>query len=552
MSLQTSEKFLQEIVSTVASSIELAEVLPAVVRLVSDASGVHGCFVYLVEDERLVMRAASPPYEPQVGKVAFERGESLAWWAAEHGEPAFIRENALADPRVKYVPELEEDRYQSLLAVPVVSRSGDAIGAITAHTEAPREFTDDEVDFIVTSASLVASAIENARQYEETRARVAELEQLTELAEAIARAEALDELLQTVATDARPLLGARACHVYLLDAAREELDLKSSDPDPGSARQALGLAELGPELARGGRSSRLAIPLVAAGELIGLLVAEGSTRVELGRAVASQVAVGVKKVQVIEQLTEKNLIKDFFEELAAGRLRGDLEGRAARLGCDLDQPHVVLVAEPWSEALSRALRSAAPGSLFDHREDSLRALVSLSGMSSDSFLERLRRAHGELEEPVSVGVSSVCRGEASYADGFAEARQALVGTAVISGTPSVLAYDDLGAYKYLLRVAVDGGIRDATVDAVAKIADYDSQRGAQLLGTLEEFLRRHGSISATSEALYVHPNTLRQRLRRIGELSGLNLRRDDWLAIEIAVKMVKLQAALGAAAKTHT
>ena len=74
---------------------------------------------------------------------------------------------------------------------------------------------------------------------------------------------------------------------------------------------------------------------------------------------ASQVAVGIKKVQVIEQLTEKNLIKDFFEELAGGHSRGDLEGRAARLGCDLDQPHVVLVAEPWSDALARALRGAA-------------------------------------------------------------------------------------------------------------------------------------------------------------------------------------------------
>ena len=547
MSLQTSDKFLHEIVSTVASSIELVDVLPAVVRLMSDASGVHGCFIYLLEDERLVMRAASPPYGRQVGKVAFERGESLAWWAVDHAEPAFIRENALADPRVKYVPELEEERYQSLLAVPLNGRSGEAIGAITAHTEAPREFTDDEVDFIVTSASLVASAIENARLYEEARLRVAELEQLTELAEAIARADALDELLETVALDARPLLAARACHVYLLDPAREELDLRASDPEPGGARGTLGLAELGPELARGGRSSRLAIPLVATGELIGLLVAEGSSRVELGRAVASQVAVGIKKVQVIEQLAEKNLIKDFFEELAGGRARGDLEGRATRLGCDLGQPHVVLVAEPWSDPLARALRSAAPGSLFDHRDDSLRALVRLASSSTESFLERVRRLHDELPEPVSIGVSSVCRGEAAFADGFAEAQQALVGTVVLSGKPSVLAYDDLGAYKYLLRVAVDGGIRDATVDAVGKLADYDEQRGAQLLATLEEFLRRHGSISATSEALYVHPNTLRQRLRRIGELSGLDLRRDDWLAIEIAVKMVKLQHALGAA-----
>jgi GAF domain-containing protein len=547
MSLQTSDKFLHEIVSTVASSIELEEVLPAVVRLMSDASGVHGSFVYLLERDQLVMRAASPPYGRQVGKVAFERGESLAWWAVEHEEPAFIRENALADPRVKYVPELEEERYQSLLAVPIVGRSGEAIGAITAHTEAPREFTDDEVDFIVTSASLVASAIENARLYEDARLRVAELEQLTELAEAIASADALDELLETVALDARPLLAAQACHVYLLDPAREELDLRASDPEPDGARQTLGLAELGPELARGGRSSRLAIPLVATGELVGLLVAEGSSRVELGRAVASQVAVGIKKVQVIEQLAEKNLIKDFFEELAGGRARGDLEGRATRLGCDLGQPHVVIVAEPWSDPLARALRSAAPGSLFDHREDSLRGLVRLASASSESLLERVRRLHDELPEPVSIGVSSVCRGEAAFADGFAEAQQALVGTVVLAGKPSVLAYDDLGAYKYLLRVAVDGGIRDATVDAVGKLADYDEQRGAQLLATLEEFLRRHGSISTTSEALYVHPNTLRQRLRRIGELSGLDLRRDDWLAIEIAVKMVKLQHALGAA-----
>lgn len=550
MSLQTSPKFLHEIVSTVASSLELSEVLPAVVRLMSDASGVHGCFVYLVEDDRLVMRAASPPYEKQAGRVVFERGESLAWWAVERGEPAFIRDNALADPRVKYVPELEEERYQSLLAMPIVGRSGEPIGAITAHTEAPREFTDDEVDFLVTSASLVAGAIENARLYDETRLRVQELERLTELAEAIARAEALEELLETVVVDARPLLGARAAHVYLLDPGREELDRLASDPEPGSTRQTLSLAELGPELARGGRSTRLAIPLVAAGELIGLLVAEGSTRVELARAIASQVAVGIKKVQVIEQLTEKNLIKDFLEELAGGHSRGDLEGRAARLGCDLAQPHVVLVAEPWSDALARALRLAAPGSLFDHREDSLRALIRLTTASSDLFRERLGRIHAELGEPVSVGVSSVCRGEASFAAGFAEAQQALVGTAVLSRGPGVLAYDDLGAYKYLLRVAVDGGIRDATVDAVSRLAEYDAQRGAQLLTTLEEFLRRHGSISATSEALYVHPNTLRQRLRRIGELSGLDLRRDDWLAIEIAVKMVKLQQALGA--KSHT
>jgi purine catabolism regulator len=177
----------------------------------------------------------------------------------------------------------------------------------------------------------------------------------------------------------------------------------------------------------------------------------------------------------------------------------------------------------------------------------LRALLKLPTPNAEALLERIRRLHADLGHAVSVGVSSVCEGEEAFADGFVEARQALLGTVVLRGEPSVLSFEDLGAYKYLLRVAVDGGIRDATVEAVSRLAEYDAQRGAQLVTTLEEFLRRHGNISATSEALYVHPNTLRQRLRRIAELSGLDLRKDDWLMIEIAVKMVKLQQALGAA-----
>ena len=98
--------------------------LAAVVRLLTDASAVHACFVYLVEDagERLVLRAASDPYAHLVGEIELPKGEGLAWWAVEHREPAFVPDNLLDDPRVKYVPELEEERFQSLLRVPILRR----------------------------------------------------------------------------------------------------------------------------------------------------------------------------------------------------------------------------------------------------------------------------------------------------------------------------------------------------------------------------------------------------------------------------------------------
>ena len=552
MTARATEGVLAEIISTVNSSLDLDEVLGAVVRLLSEGSAVHACFVYLLDEEggALVLAAASPPYAHLIGEVRLERGEGLAWWAAERMEPAFIRDELLADPRVKYVPELEEERFQSLLCVPILSRGGDAIGVVSAHTEAPREFTQGEVDFLVSSASLVAGAIENARLYTETRTRLGELEQLTGLAEAIAQAASLDELLGEVSGRGLELLRARACRLYLLEPGSEELVVHSTAGADGG-RERIGLSELGPELARGGRASRVAVPLVAGDELVGLLVGEETAAVDLARAVASQAAVGVRKLQLIERLTEKNLIKDFFEDVAAGRLGPELEGRAARLRLDPGASHVVLAAEPASDALESALTVALPGSLFDRRQESLRALLRVPPGAAERGADRVgdavRRAHAKLPVPLPIGLSSASTGLSSLPGAFAEASQALLGAAVLRGDAAVLEFEELGPYKYLLRLAQESSARDATIEAVARLAAYDRDRGASLLKTLEEFLHRRGSISATADALYVHPNTLRQRLRRIGELSGLDLRREDWLMVEIAVKLVRLRLALGRA-----
>jgi DNA-binding PucR family transcriptional regulator len=90
----------------------------------------------------------------------------------------------------------------------------------------------------------------------------------------------------------------------------------------------------------------------------------------------------------------------------------------------------------------------------------------------------------------------------------------------------------------------ESGVRDPCRDAVERLAEYDERRSTSLVRTLEEFLRRRGSVSATAAALFVHPNTLRQRLRRIGEVSGLDLGSADWLTVEIAVKLVRLGRAI--------
>jgi sugar diacid utilization regulator len=528
---------LREIIFTVGSSLDLSQVLASIVHLLSGGPNAHNCFVWLLDDtgERLELRASSTDDEWTIGEIALERGEGLAWWALEHREVGFIPDHALDDPRTKIVRGFNDRRFEALICVPIYARDGRGIGVISLHCGA-RELPPEEVDFLSSTASLVAGAIENARLYEETRRRVHELEELTRLGEEIAQADTLDELLPAVVARAAELLGASSCHLYLLDTATDELRLRASTHRGAEPPQTLPIAELAKRKRRGG----VAAPMATGEDVLGLLVAEGSRELGLAQAVANQAAVAIEKISLIDRLTERNLIKDFFEKLARGQTGARLDQQAATLGCDLAAPHLVLAAVTNDKNLDRTLARLAPGSVCDWSDDSLRALLRVPPAGETALVERLRT----LETP--MGLSNVCRDVASYGAGFEEARHALLGAQVLGARRGVMTYEELGPYKYLLRMSLDLGVRDSHREALAKLAEYDRQRQAQLLRSLEEFLHRRGNISATAEALYIHPNTLRQRLRRIQELCGIDLRREDWLMIEIAVKLVRIQQTLGA------
>ena len=110
---------LYAVIKTVSSSLDLDRVLHGIVDIATDATASHACFIYFAEGERLVLRAASPRYARFVGELSLGIDEGLAGWVARNKTPEFIRENAMADPRMKFVPELEEEE------LPVDGRGAD-------------------------------------------------------------------------------------------------------------------------------------------------------------------------------------------------------------------------------------------------------------------------------------------------------------------------------------------------------------------------------------------------------------------------------------------
>src|SRR3954463_4853675 len=223
---------LYAVIGVVASSPDLDRVLEGVVALPPGAPPCHACFVYLRDGERLRLRAASRVYAHLVGRVDMGLDEGLPGWGARNGTPEFIRERAMSDPRMKYVPEIEEERFQSMVAVPIPSRSGPNLGTVVLHTEAPREFDEGVLNFLVHTASLVAGAIENARLYEDTRHRVEARTRLSSLSQAIAGVSGREELYRVVTAGVRRVLGADASQLWLRDGEDGRLELVALDP-PG-------------------------------------------------------------------------------------------------------------------------------------------------------------------------------------------------------------------------------------------------------------------------------------------------------------------------------
>src|SRR5215211_6315103 len=285
---------LRAVITAVSSTLELDEVLAGVVDIATEATGSHACLIYLVDGDRLVLRAASPVHRPFVGRIEMGFDEGVTGWVARQKEPAFIRDKALDDPRMKYFPELEEERWQSMAAVPIPARSGGVIGVIVLHTAAPREFTEDDVELLTHTATLVGGAIEDAQLYEEARERVGALTQLAEVSRRLAAATRLERLYEAATAGACALLHADHCQLFRLDPGGRELRLVASHPADAQAPRTQG-------------SALLTTPLVASDEQLGLLCVLrpqrfGRGEEELLRALADQTAMGIERAELIARL----------------------------------------------------------------------------------------------------------------------------------------------------------------------------------------------------------------------------------------------------------
>ena len=153
---------LHEIGSRIAAADPLHDVLSRVVQFVSSIVQCDSCFIYVLDEDTLVLRASKNPHPDVVDRLKLRLGEGITGWVAEHRKPVAVGSHAFEDPRFQTFNELPEDRYEAFLSVPVLCR-GRLVAVINLQHRHPHEHSWSEIQLIATVGFLVGAEIELAR-----------------------------------------------------------------------------------------------------------------------------------------------------------------------------------------------------------------------------------------------------------------------------------------------------------------------------------------------------------------------------------------------------
>jgi uroporphyrinogen-III synthase len=145
-----------------AASDPLHSVLDQIVGFIETLLRCDSCFIYVLEENQLVLRASKNPHPEAIDQLGLMIGQGITGWVAEHKEPVAIDSGALRDPRFQSFSDLPEDSFEAFLSVPILTR-GRLVGVINVQHRQPHHYTPWEIQTISMVGFLVGAEIEMAR-----------------------------------------------------------------------------------------------------------------------------------------------------------------------------------------------------------------------------------------------------------------------------------------------------------------------------------------------------------------------------------------------------
>jgi sugar diacid utilization regulator len=255
--------------------------------------------------------------------------------------------------------------------------------------------------------------------------------------------------------------------------------------------------------------------------------------------------------------------------LAADLIHGDSHGaplarRATYLGVDLTAPRVLCLlspdpcdeeAMPPPAELSTALaaRPSVRNMLATEVPEGMAVLLELPG--DLPTMEAIVAVRARVEQALAglrgcrmlATISTRCVEPADYVRAYEEARQVMRCRDTVGGETGarVLTADDLGPGRLVLTASERADAARFAHDALGSLLG-DDEGTQDLLLTLQAFFKHGRSVRRSARALGVHENTIRYRLTRIEDRTGLRVAHssDDQLTAQLALLVLRLEGAV--------
>ena len=171
---------LREIARSLSTTVVLDTTLALIVRKTTEVMGVDSCSLYLLEADKVTLRlkASTGLRTKAVGYAFLPVGEGMTGLAVTENRPIYAP-IATAHPAFKRVDYAKEERFSSLLAVPL--RVGQtAIGSLNVQTIVAHDFSADEIDMLALIGELAAGAVAKAQLHATQQAQLSDLRALTQ------------------------------------------------------------------------------------------------------------------------------------------------------------------------------------------------------------------------------------------------------------------------------------------------------------------------------------------------------------------------------------
>lgn len=140
---------------------------------------------------------------------------------------------------------------------------------------------------------------------------------------------------------------------------------------------------------------------------------------------------------------------------------------------------------------------------------------------------------------ICIGVGEVSKGPFGIRKSFFQAEQALKFTRTIKRFKNIIYYRELGAFRLLGLLLETQELMDFYNDTIGKLKKQDPK--GELIKTLQTLFYHNEVLKITAEKLYIHVNTLKYRLNRIEEITGLNLKKsEDKMNVFLGLKIDEL------------